>query len=73
MSRPTVAQLLERIEALEVEVAALRGQQVQLVREVLPPKPISEPLDFQQLAINYGEAFAAYSEAGDVWGASTYL
>ena len=78
MTRPTVAALAEQVAALTAEVAALRAHidatsPVQYVRELLPPAPISTPIDFAAMSDRLGTAHAAYDEAGDVWGPGVYL
>lgn len=76
MARITVAQLLERIEALEAEIAALKEQQVtavQYVAEVRPPKPVSGPIDFNVLLHQTFEPYSHWVESEEEWGPHRYL
>jgi hypothetical protein len=74
MARVTNAELLERIEILEAEIALLREDKsppVQLVREVRPPEPLPGRINFTEMAEQQGLAFA-YSDS-DWWGTNRYL
>lgn len=77
MSRVTVAQLVERLEAMQAEIDALRAQveapSIQYVRELSPPAPISQPLDVHELAAHVNWQHSHYDEDGDVYGPNLYL
>jgi hypothetical protein len=76
MARLTVSDLLERVEALEAEVAALRESHmpsISYVREMRPQEPISDPIDFVAMQRAHSDLHSYYSEYGDVWGANQYL
>ena len=77
MARTTVAALLERLEALEAEVEELRSHvhstpTVQLVAQVSPPRPVSQPLDVLGMSYDASSYWAYYYE-DDTWGATAYL
>lgn len=42
-------------------------ENVQYVREIKPPDPISEPLDFDELWVRINDQHAHYIEQNDVW------
>jgi hypothetical protein len=79
MARTTIADLQARIDQLEEELEALRNHvneqaaapAIQYVRELKAPLPISEPLDFLQMASELGQS-QAYSDP-DWWGATAYI
>lgn len=76
MVKPTVNELLEMIEDLQDEIAALKEQisastQVQLVAEVRPPKPLSKPIDWVEMWNGSVSSYQAFSE--DEWGYGTYI
>ena len=77
MAKVTKKHLLERIEALEAEVEALRTaeQPVQLVREVKAPEPLSQPLDVHMLWYNDHVVPGSYpyNPDSESWGINTYL
>lgn len=67
MARMTNAQLLERIEALEAEVEALKEAHVpspvQLVYELKPPQPVSAPIDFTTITTDVTWLHSHYDES----------
>lgn len=74
MAKTTVAELLERIELLEAELAALKEDKnpaVQYVRELKAPEPLPGRIDFSEMATTQGLAYS-YSDP-DWWGANAYL
>ena len=78
MTRPTVSDLMARVEQLEADLAALRAAfeavpPVSLHRDVGPPAPLSVPLDVPALAAKASAAYACYDEVEDTWGPQTYL
>ena len=80
MARVTIADLLERIDAMQEEIDSLRAHidasltapALQYVREIKPPNPISSPLDFMAMAGQASFLYSHYSEEDD-WGANKYL
>lgn len=75
MARVTVAQLAELVAELRAEVDALRLQLEHLstVRDGTPPRPLSEPIDFEQLAEHRSVIFSKYVDDDDTWGPHRYL
>lgn len=75
MPRVTIADLTQRLDAMQEELDELRAAHaapaVQLVREVLPPPAISSPIDFNQMAVDQGNSYA-YADT-EWWGQSRYL
>lgn len=78
MPRVTIAQLVERIDAMQVEIDELRAAadvpSIQYVRELTPPKPISESLNVHALARGVFVDYSFYDEDGDVYsGFGVYI
>lgn len=75
MPRVTIADLTQRLDAMQEELDELRAANaapaVQLVREVTAPPSISVPIDFTQMAIDQGASYA-YADT-EWWGQSRYL
>lgn len=78
MPRVTVRELQEEIEELRKELQEIRDivagvNTVQLVREVRPQDPISEPLNFDTMSRTLSADYAHYSEGDEFWGSNKYL
>jgi len=76
MARLTVADLLERIEALEAEVASLKSAPADppvsfVVSVEAKPSPLPGAIDFTEMAESQGFSYA-YSDP-EWWGANRYL
>ena len=76
MARLTVADLLERIEALEAEVEALKAAPTEspvsfVVSIDAKPSPLPGSIDFTEMAETQGFSYA-YSDP-EWWGANRYL
>lgn len=74
MARVTNAELLERIEALEAELALIKEDKnptVQYVRELRAPEPLPGRIDFLEMAEDQGLSYA-YSDP-NWWGTNRYL
>ena len=65
--------LVERIEALEAEVAELREANPGWWTPPPRPAAVSEPVDFGAMADDLATRHAAYVDDGDEWGATRYL
>lgn len=62
----------EEIDSLRAHIdAQAAAPAVQYVRELKPPPPVSEPIDFNHMAVELG-ASQAYSDP-EWWGANRYL
>lgn len=76
MVKPTVTELLEMIEELQVEISALKeqisaGTQIQYVAEVRPQGPISSPINWVELWNGSVSSYQTYNE--DEWGYGIYI
>lgn len=78
MSRLTVKALQEEIDELRQEIQEIKEMLtsinvVQYVKEVRPPEPVSEALDFVKMSNDLSNIYATYSEGSDFWGNNKYL
>lgn len=80
----TLEELAQRLEEQDAMIALLQEQvetllaaapgvpEVHLYREVSAPPPISQPIDFQMMAVELGLS-QAYADPYEEWGPGSYL
>jgi hypothetical protein len=88
VSEPTIAELVQRLDEQEAMIAELQDKvavleaaepaaptvapEVHLYKEITVPAPISQPIDFQQMAMDLGAQHSWYDESTD-WNPGGYI